>query len=783
MSNDNKEDQLVIDRTVSTTTESTNIEARNAGKEKEKQLEQHQKLQSRILLRKTNPIIRFLFRSKATPLVQNEKEYPFLSANILSFLTFHWVSNIINIGYSRRIENEDLYQIGGTELSVETMTERFENILSEMSQKHYGEHPDEAYGSYLIFKAISKTFYKRFWLAGGISKVIADSTQITMPLMVRALIKYINTKDLEGTKDMGKAVGFPIGIACMLIFASLMISTFFHSSMLVGAQTKGVLTNVIYKKAFRLSARAKTQYPNSTINMMTMTDLARIDFAIGTFHFMWAFPIAFSVATIILAVNLGAPCVVGVGTVLIYVVCVMWCNRKLKTLRRKSNVFIGKRVHAITEIINNLRMIKFYSWETPYQDNVKAYRTTEKKYILKMQIIKALLNAGTATVTIIGTMFVFLWLHYDKATSKRFTSYNVFSAITLFNLLRMPLNLLPISVALNTDAQIALDKVALFLQAEESTQTLQRLPLNESSNAIEITNSTFQWDSSEPERVLDFKPKTKFWERLRLKQQKKKAEKQEANVAAAASIEEDDAEDLTFPGLKHIDLKVKKGELIVITGSIGTGKTSLLNAIDGSMKQLDGDTRVYGSLTFCSYPWVQNATIRENVLFGSEWNEKKYNEIVAACALDVDFANLPEGDQTEVGERGITLSGGQKARINLARAVYADRDIILLDDVLSAVDARVGKHIMSECINGILSSKTRLLATHQLSLIDSADRVVILDGSGSIDVGTADELLSRSAAFANLMEFSKTSASDEESAAEEEEKEREEEEELELERQ
>ncbi|KAH3682616.1 hypothetical protein WICPIJ_006405, partial [Wickerhamomyces pijperi] len=130
-----------------------------------------------------------------------------------------------------------------------------------------------------------------------------------------------------------------------------------------------------------------------------------------------------------------------------------------------------------------------------------------------------------------------------------------------------------------------------------------------------------------------------------------------------------------------------------------------------------------------------------------------------------------------------TLSGGQKARINLARAVYADRDIILLDDVLSAVDARVGKHIMSECINGILSSKTRLLATHQLSLIDSADRVVILDGSGSIDVGTADELLSRSAAFANLMEFSKTSASDEESAAEEEEKEREEEEELELERQ
>ncbi|GMF01738.1 unnamed protein product [[Candida] boidinii] len=152
------------------------------------------------------------------------------------------------------------------------------------------------------------------------------------------------------------------------------------------------------------------------------------------------------------------------------------------------------------------------------------------------------------------------------------------------------------------------------------------------------------------------------------------------------------------------------------------------------MRRVKGSVEVSGSLLLCSIPWIQNATVKDNILFGKDFDQEKYRTVIKACALENDLDILPAGDRTEIGERGITLSGGQKARINLARAVYADTDILMMDDVLSAVDARVGKHIMQYCMMGLLKDKTRVLATHQLSLVGSADRIIFLNGDGTIDV-------------------------------------------------
>jgi ATP-binding cassette, subfamily C (CFTR/MRP), member 1 len=181
--------------------------------------------------------------------------------------------------------------------------------------------------------------------------------------------------------------------------------------------------------------------------------------------------------------------------------------------------------------------------------------------------------------------------------------------------------------------------------------------------------------------------------------------------------------------LKNINMKVKKGDLTAVVGSVGCGKTSLISALLGEMEKLDGRVNVDGSIAYVpQQAWIQNATLKDNILFGNAFNEQQYNKVVEACALTQDLAMLPGGDQTEIGEKGINLSGGQKQRVALARAVYSEADIYLLDDPLSAVDSHVGKHIFDNVFgeNGILKGKTRLLVTHAIIYLPKVNEIYVM---------------------------------------------------------
>ena len=156
---------------------------------------------------------------------------------------------------------------------------------------------------------------------------------------------------------------------------------------------------------------------------------------------------------------------------------------------------------------------------------------------------------------------------------------------------------------------------------------------------------------------------------------------------------------------------------MAIVGDVGSGKSSLLAALLGQMKRTEGDCKVYGSLSYVPQEaWLLNMSLRDNITFGSEYNEKIYNQVIKICALERDLKLMADGDRTEIGERGINLSGGQRQRISLARCVYKQSDVVLLDDPLSAVDQNVGKHIFKQCIKHYLADRTVIFVTHQLQV-------------------------------------------------------------------
>ena len=187
---------------------------------------------------------------------------------------------------------------------------------------------------------------------------------------------------------------------------------------------------------------------------------------------------------------------------------------------------------------------------------------------------------------------------------------------------------------------------------------------------------------------------------------------------------------------RDINVIFSKGELNLIVGPIGSGKSSLLLALLGEMRVVSGEFFLprHGGVAYVSQTaWLQNATIRDNILFGKDFDEERYWKVIDACALRVDLEKFEAGDRTEVGEKGITLSGGQKQRVALARAVYSSAQTVLLDDVLSALDVHVCKSIYEKCITGeLLQGRTVILVTHRVNMCKKAARKIIVMEQGKI---------------------------------------------------
>ncbi|AOA64841.1 ATP-binding cassette (ABC) transporter [Komagataella phaffii CBS 7435] len=653
------------------------------------------------------------------------KSYPLHKTNLLYRAGFWWLIPLLNIGYRRPLQPDDLYTLEDNEahfLKVEDMHDRFQYYFNRRLEKAYRSWESNGkkqtpfkYPDNILFWTLLETF-KYEYVKANTWKFLGDVATALTPLLSRELIKFVQMQPVLNS-PVGKGIGYSFGIAALVLVRSFLQLHFFHDTGLTGAKVRALLTKLLLDKSFRLSDKSRNLYPQGKITSILGADISRIDLAVTYFSFIWQFPVGLAIPIALLIVNIGVSALAGVAVLILTLFTVIASVKPLLKFRKKASVHTDARVKSLKEILYNMKIIKFYSWEIPYFNQVSEQRQKEMVQILKLLFSRNVVTAISINSTTVSSAVAFLTMFGERGMQ---SAADVFSSLQFFNVLSLQLVLLPMAFSTATDGYLGLKRLTEFLGAEEFYED-------------DLDDSSYNRSSSEKDMLLE-----------------DVALKVEKGNFSWPSFELDQEDSV---GLKDINLEVKKGEFLVITGLIGTGKSSLLAALSGQMKRKSGSVSHQGSLLLCGEPWIQNTTIRENIVFGQPFDETKYWEVIKCCALSQDLDMLDHGDMTEIGERGITLSGGQKARINLARAVYNDRDILLLDDVLSAVDARVGKHIMDNCVMGLLHDKTRILATHQLSLVSTADRICFLNGDGTIDVGTFEELSARNQNFTNLMVF------------------------------
>jgi ABC-type multidrug transport system fused ATPase/permease subunit len=456
----------------------------------------------------------------------------------------------------------------------------------------------------------------------------------------------------------------------------------------------------------------------------------------------------------LLIINLKYSALAGFALLVLAMPVLARAIRGLLKRRIAINKITDQRVSLTQEILQSVRFVKFFGWEGAFLSKIFQVRKREIRSIQGLLATRNAINAISMSMPIFASMIAFIVFSITNPLNPA----KVFSSLALFNGLRMPLNFLPLVLGQVIDAISSVRRIQEFLLAEEASDDFEID--NENKYAFDVQNADFTWERSptqDPDKAGDG-PRT-YKQMKKDEKDEKKAQKAAAKQAAVDAKNTDGPmdssetlADLQPFKIEGITFQARRNELLAVIGTVGSGKSSLLAALAGDMRKTDGKVVLGASRAFCpQYAWIQNATVKDNIVFGQEFDQVWYDKVINACALRPDLDMLPNGDQTEIGERGITVSGGQKQRLNIARAIYFDAPIVIMDDPLSAVDAHVGRHIMDNAICGLLKDKCRILATHQLHVLNRCDRIIWMEQGKIVAVDTFDNLMNNSEEFKKLM--------------------------------
>uniref|UniRef100_A0A674EG61 Cystic fibrosis transmembrane conductance regulator n=1 Tax=Salmo trutta TaxID=8032 RepID=A0A674EG61_SALTR len=631
------------------------------------------------------------------PVKKDAKTNPSATANIFSQVFFCWINPLFRIGYKRRLEEDDMYKV---------LPEDGSERLGEELQRHW-DHEVQKAAKDLRPPKLTKVLIKCYWkpyAVLGIFTLIEEVIKVIQPVFLGKLIQYFEKYDPDDMDALYEAFGYAAGVCLSTLILAVTHHLYFFHVLRTGMKMRVAMCHMIYKKALCLSSAAMGKTTTGQIVNLLSNDVNKFDEVTIFLHFLWVGPLQAAAVLGLLWVEIGPSCLAGMAVLVILMPTQTMFGRLFSKFRSKTAALTDNRIRTMNEVVSGIRIIKMYAWEKPFSALVNDVRREEISKIMSSSYLRGL---NMASFFAASKIIVFITFTVYVLLGNTISASRVFVAVSLYSAVRLTVTLFfPSAVEKLSETLISVRRIKTFLLLDEIVKSNHGFLQEEKQEpSVEIQDLICYWDKSQ------------------------------------------DA-----PSLQNLSLTVKSEQLVAVIGPVGAGKSSLLSTILGELPHDKGVLKVKGQLTYASQqPWVFPGTIRSNILFGKELHPQKYEKVLRACALKRDMELLPDGDLTLIGDRGATLSGGQKARVNLARAVYQDADIYLLDDPLSAVDAEVGRHLFEQCICGILKNKPRILVTHQLQYLQSADQILVLKEGHMVARGTYSELQRSGVDFTSLL--------------------------------
>ncbi|TPX76311.1 hypothetical protein CcCBS67573_g02441 [Chytriomyces confervae] len=636
-------------------------------------------------------------------------------ASFLSRWTYSYVNETISRGMKKQFDGDD-WPLNCDEDDAETLSKDLLDAWDKEVARIGGDRASLAWVTMKVhWKLISvATFF--FLLEEAVLLVSAS-------FLSKLLIWFASS-----STDLTPGFTYAAVLSVCAVTVAVMhhISWWFTNRL--GVQLRLAFVAAIYKKCMRLSV-SHTSSSGYIVNLVA-NDVARFEEASNFFLFIAIGPVLLFVVTALIYNQIGNAAFVASGATLLVIPIQGYVSRLFGVYRRAVVAPRDARLKYISDMLNGIMMVKLYAWEKPLMANVDELRQEEIGSMRKANTLRAINLSFYQMFSCLIELFAFGSYHLMGGV---LTPSKVFTTVVLLQSLKWNMGFrFPTGLQFTIESLVSFRRIQKFLLLTEIEHLAPDNSKDEVSSdaVISLKSVSFSWPMS-PLTGSEFETSDKM------------PTGEDADKAhGVRSI------------LSDISFDMKEGQMIVVIGPVGSGKSSLLNGILREMECHSGSLHTRKNLRIAyagQSAWILSGTVQENILFGSAYDATKLATVIAACALTRDLELFEHGIDTLVGERGVTLSGGQRARLALARACYADADLVLLDDPLSAVDAKVGKHLFTQCINGLLKDKARILVTHQLQYVIESERVLLLETGRIAAFGSYEEVMNTSSSFSVIM--------------------------------